>query len=154
PASGPMPDKFDELLQKPPPGVQVWSACVAGQQSYETDDAPAGVFLDGLRKTLVAPPRGMKGAFEGTIQKHDDLIDLPRLNKAVNAVMKGELGRRKLTQLARVAGSAPAKGAAFDPDEKAPPPPVLPAPAEGDPAAVRKILAELAVPPLHGGKAH
>ena len=52
PGSGPMGEKLDAMLKEPPPGVQVWSACVEKQQSYETDNAPMGVFLDELESTL------------------------------------------------------------------------------------------------------
>src|SRR5205807_10272807 len=37
PGSGPMPEKLDTLLSKPPEGIQAWSACVKGQYSYEFD---------------------------------------------------------------------------------------------------------------------
>src|SRR5204863_5068601 len=33
PGGGTMGEKLDRTLQAPPPGVQVWSACVAGQYS-------------------------------------------------------------------------------------------------------------------------
>jgi hypothetical protein len=36
PSPGPMGAILDAALQKPPAGVQVWSSCVAGQQSYES----------------------------------------------------------------------------------------------------------------------
>src|SRR5262249_3072493 len=35
PSAGPMGAKLDATLSNPPLGVQVWSACVAGQYSYE-----------------------------------------------------------------------------------------------------------------------
>ncbi len=35
PGSGPMGTKLDAALKNPPPGVQVWSACAAGQYSLE-----------------------------------------------------------------------------------------------------------------------
>ena len=45
PNGGPMDPKVDAALNAPPDGVQVWSACIAGQQSYELDDEPEGVFI-------------------------------------------------------------------------------------------------------------
>src|SRR5262249_42977267 len=42
PGSGPMSATLDGVLQKPPAGVQVWTACTSGQYSYESDGV--GVF--------------------------------------------------------------------------------------------------------------
>jgi len=52
PASGEMGPKFDEVIKNPPAGVQVWSACVAGQKSYASDTHPVGLFLESLRVGL------------------------------------------------------------------------------------------------------
>ena len=49
PSSGPMGAKFDLALKNPPAGVQVWTSCTEGQQSYEIEDGLTfnnGVFLD------------------------------------------------------------------------------------------------------------
>src|SRR5205823_555038 len=35
PGSGPLAEAVDAVLQKPPPGVQVWSSCVKDQSSFE-----------------------------------------------------------------------------------------------------------------------
>ena len=66
PNGGPMDPKADDAFGVGPVGVQVWTACVAGQQSYELDDAPEGAFIDRLY-TALAPDRGEKG-LEGVIQ--------------------------------------------------------------------------------------
>lgn len=59
PGSGPMGAKLDAALQNPPKGVQVWSACVAGQYSYEGyaflrpgEVAHTGFFLDELLEAV------------------------------------------------------------------------------------------------------
>ena len=46
--------RFDAVLKEPPAGVQVWTACTAGQYSYETDNFPLGVFLESLAATVAA----------------------------------------------------------------------------------------------------
>jgi hypothetical protein len=58
PGDGPMGVKLDLALKQPPAGVQVWSACVAGQHSYEgflplADDAGSGgLFLNELYEAV------------------------------------------------------------------------------------------------------
>ncbi len=112
PNGGPMDPKEDAALKAPPEGVQVWTACVAGQQSYELDDAPMGLFLDSL-ETAMAPTKGEKG-LEGRIQRPDDPLPLDSLRDLVNASMKEELIPYKLEQQSRLAGAEPKDGAAFD----------------------------------------
>jgi len=55
PGSGPMGAKLDAMLQDPPMGVQVWSACVAEQFSYEFEDGTInnGLFLEALFDVVV-----------------------------------------------------------------------------------------------------
>ena len=55
PGSGPMGAKLDAMLKEPPPGVQVWTACVAEQFSYEFeggDKINNGLFLDSLSNVV------------------------------------------------------------------------------------------------------
>jgi hypothetical protein len=61
PGSGPMGAKLDAVLGDPPAGVQVWTACVAGQFSYEGTislvsdfDVVAGYFLTELAEAVGA----------------------------------------------------------------------------------------------------
>src|SRR5439155_1530286 len=82
-------------LKPPPEGVEVWSACSAAQQSHEFDGAALGVFLDSLRLALVPVGKGERGALEGKIPKHDDLIPLETLHAAVAARMTARLEKRK-----------------------------------------------------------
>jgi hypothetical protein len=108
--------------------VQVWSACVAGQYSHETDGAPGGVFLRHLRRAVLARRAGADRSFP-----------LAALNEAVNRTMRVDLERRKLSQTPRVS----AAGAV----EEAPRPVKLPVLPPADPA-VLGVLAEISVPPL------
>ena len=41
PGTGSMSEDFDAKLQNPPPGVQVWSSCIKGQQSIELESGSA-----------------------------------------------------------------------------------------------------------------
>src|SRR5262249_13531806 len=144
---GAMGPKLDALLQKPPEGVQVWSACLPEQFSYEYDDANLhnGVFLEALHEALGK-------ALEGTVQQPEDALPLPKLVEAVNRHMEAFLKQFKKTQTSRLTGSEPAEGAPYD---AAAAPPVLPAikvpVAEGGAASlkrVQEILQEIEVPPL------
>jgi hypothetical protein len=123
PGGGPLGAKFDAALKAPPPGVQVWSACVAKQLSYETDQMPMGAFLDELW-TALAPTSPRQG-LEGKIQRPDDPLPLGPLNELVNRGLQAELGPQKLEQVARVSGGDADNGAAYDRDEPLPPSPVL-----------------------------
>ena len=105
PNGGPMDPKEDAALAAPPEGVQVWTACLAGQQSYELDDAPMGLFLDKL-ETAIVPTKGEKG-LEGKIQRPDDPLPVEQLRDLVNASMKEELTPYKLEQQSRLAGAEP-----------------------------------------------
>ncbi len=147
PNGGPMDPKEDAALKAAPEGVQVWTACLAGQQSYEMDDAPMGLFLDALQ-TAMAPAKGEKGLV-GKIQRPDDPLPLEALRDLVNASMKDELTPYKLEQQSRLAGAEPKEGAAFDRAEAPAPPVVLAvAPTGGDPAAIQSVLDEVGTPPI------
>src|SRR5262249_42871124 len=54
PGGGEMGKPLDAALKTPPARVQVWTACVAGQRSYEFDNAwlNNGVFLEELSKAV------------------------------------------------------------------------------------------------------
>ena len=147
PNGGPMDPKEDAALKAPPEGVQVWTACIAGQQSYELDDAPMGLFLDKL-ETAIAPAKGEKG-LEGRIQRPDDPLPLDQLRDLVNASMKEELTPYKLEQQSRLAGAEPKDGAAFDRAEAPAPPVVLAAaPAGGGSKEIQSVLDEIGTPPI------
>jgi hypothetical protein len=150
PGSGKMSAKLDALLKAPPEGVQVWTACVADQYSYEFEDAETfnGLFLDELYATL---ERGLDNA----IQKPTDPLPLERLAEEVNRSMKARLEPLGKVQTSRVSGSEPAEGAAYDPAEPAPPRPKV-APLPGRPGVsletVKGILKGISFPPLKVSK--
>jgi hypothetical protein len=149
PASGPMGAKFAEAIKNPPVGVQIWSACSAGQQSYETDDSPLGVFLDHFREALLP---GKNGALEGKIQAPNDLIELDALQANVSKRIAEDLARRKLAkQEPLLAGKPPVDGAKFDKAEAQANPPVLARGPVGNPTLVNRVLDEVSVPPVRGG---
>jgi hypothetical protein len=152
PGSGPMGAKLDAMLKEPPPGVQVWTACVAEQYSYEFEggDIGNGLFLDALAEEVANVSRGK-------IQKPDDPLPLERLVEGVNARMKGVLGPLGKVQTSRLAGSEAEGGAEPDPKEPMPPKP-QPVIAVGRPGekadltAVRSILKDISFPPLKVAK--
>ena len=156
PGSGPMPVALDSLLQKPPAGVQLWSACVAGQYSYEADGA--GVFLDKLDDAL-------QPAIRKSAPEPQDPLPMDSLASNVNggtatevASRIGVLNGQKAVQTPRLTGQMPEQGAAYDKEEPLPPPiarPALPVPSGGmaRPGQIRSILNEIDLPPIKPGHA-
>jgi hypothetical protein len=148
PGSGPMGAKVDAQLLPPPPGVQVWSACITGQFSYEFDNANLnnGVFLEALYDVI------MNGLSDKE-PRHEDPFPLAEMVAKVNARMKAELDPYKKIQTSRLSGKELEGGAAYNPKEAAPPKLVIAMPQnpQGGRAAVgdvRSILKEIDVPPL------
>jgi hypothetical protein len=148
----PMGEKLDAKLKAPPPGVQVWSACVAGQNSYEFANDPFGngLFLEKLYEVL-------EKGLEGKIQRPADPLPLAELVEAVNQRMKATLEPMKKTQTSRLAGQEAEGGAAYDPNAAAPPRPAVapPPPPEGGvarPDQVKDILTEIEVQPVRSAK--
>jgi hypothetical protein len=159
PNGGPMGAKIDALLKNPPPGVQVWSSCVAQQYSYEFDSA------SDERGTVDGPV--FLGAFgqavqqAGRIPKPEDPLPVAALAERVNERARKLVQARgvivdgqKAQQTPRLAGEEPAAGSPYDP---AAPPPArfeMPTPAKiaggkpADPALVRGIVREIALPPI------
>jgi hypothetical protein len=149
PASGPLGAKLDAALKTPPPGVQVWSACSEGQQSYETDNAPMGIFLYKMFSALTTESKD-KG-LGGSIQKPEDPFPLEKVNDLVNEGMLKELDPLKLTQVARLTGKEAEGGAAYDKAEALPPSPTLAA-VPKQPPEVAKLLdsirTQVSTPPV------
>jgi hypothetical protein len=148
PGGEPMGAKLDAKLKSPPPGVQVWSVCGAGQQSYEFENGEInnGVFTECLFEALA---RGV----EGKIQRPDQPIPLEPLVEKVNARMKAELAQLKKEQQSRLSGKEAEGGAAYDPKQPPAPKPVIRPSAgpDGGRASidqVRAILREVDVPPV------
>jgi hypothetical protein len=154
PGSGPMGPKLESALANPPPGVQVWSACVANQFSHEFEQANVknvvvrgGVFLSLLTQAF---------AQGGNVQKPEEPLPLDFLVKHVNGPVQEVVKLRESTamQTPRLAGHEAANGSAFDSTQPMPPPIDLPKPAmlaQGgitDPKEIEKLIREVAVPPL------
>jgi hypothetical protein len=148
PASGPMGEQLDRAVKNPPAGVEVWAACSLKQFSYETDERPMGVFLDQL-EVVLAPGPDEKG-YEGKIQNPDDLLPLAPLTDLINAGVKDELAQRKLAQTARVTGTLPEDGAAYDRNETPSPAPELArVPNQGSATRlIQEVRAEISTPPI------
>ncbi len=152
PGSGPMGAKLDAMLKEPPPGVQVWSACVAEQYSYEFEGEKLnnGLFLDCLSNVVY-------DIGKGRIQSPADALPLEQLVAAVNAQMKDFLSPLGKVQTSRLTGAEAEGGAAPDPKEPMPPKPVAAAPASrpggnADLALVRTILQDISFAPLKVAK--
>jgi hypothetical protein len=152
PGSGPMGKVLDAALQQPPAGVQVWSACSAGQYSYE-----GGVVAEGqelvhggffLSEVFAAVGPAQAKRVRAGVQKPDDPMpvevlaagkeSVPGVDRATTA----EVGEWvKQAQAPRLTGQEPPQGAAYDPQQPAPPPLVVkrPAPPAGG-AAGRPVI--------------
>ena len=137
--------KFDEQLKNPPAGVQVWTACVAGQMSYETDSSQVGLFIDKLVAVL---EKGAQGA-----PRPEEAIPVEKLNDLVTAAMKDDLAKYKLTQAPRVTGKEADGGAAYNADAAPPPEPKLASSPHNkeNTKLIREVLAEISTPPVKGG---
>jgi hypothetical protein len=141
-----MGPKLDAMLQAPPPGVQVWSSCIAKQRSYASDDFPMGFFLESLQKAL------QQGG-GGKIQNVEEALPLERYVERVNKLMEGDLVKRKLQQVSRLTGKEADGGAAHDPKEPAPPDvktALAPAPAgiQKNKKLVESVLDQVGTPPI------
>lgn len=145
PGSGPLGEKLDGILQNPPAGVQVLSACSAGQYSYEgsvylpsREVVQSGLFLNEIFEAI-GPAKKKKVSLG--IQRQDEPIPVDLLSKA------GEEGKGlvpgtefaaedlyKAKQTPRLAGSEAPEGAAFDANE----------------AAAARVVAKTPTPPPGG----
>jgi hypothetical protein len=153
PGSGEMGEKLDAALQHPPNGVQVWSACVAKQRSFEFTNAVVhnGLFLDELYDALGDPQRKVNLG----IQRPGEPLPLAKLVPVVNERVQKEIAtQQKAEQTPRLSGQELADGAAYDPEEPLPAPvviPVPPRPPEGaaGKAVLQSILEETdGIPPV------
>jgi hypothetical protein len=145
PGTGAMSEDFDAKLQNPPPGVQVWSACVKDQQSLEFEGG--SFFLQCLSNAL----QERLGGFADP----NEPIPVETLFAKVNQRMKDLLSQTKFEQTSRLSGKEAGDGAAYDPNEPLPPPIALKPPmaATGDDKAgaalVNNILGEIKqIPPM------
>ncbi len=148
PGAGEMTEEFEATLLKPPPGVQVWSSCIKGQQSIEFEGG--SVFMQALSNALQEGPR--------PVTSPRDPLPLDRLLTRVNDRLKTILAPQKLEQVSRLTGMHVEEGGtAYNAAEPLPPKLVLkaivPSGAAADPALVRDIVAELnRVPPARAAQ--
>ncbi len=165
PGSGPMGPKMDAALQNPPKGVQVWSACVTGQYSYEGyaflrpgEVAHTGFFLDELFEA-VGPEQ--KKRIRLGIAKPEDPLPLDFLahgREKAPGVDRGTLSEvqevYKAQQTPRLVG-VEAGTTPYDPKEPAPPPLAIQPPplpdgtAPADNRLISEILRQIdVIPPI------
>ena len=111
PGTGALSEDFDAKLQAPPPGVQVWSACVKDQQSIEFDGG--SLFLQCVSHAM----QERLGGFASP----EEAIPVEALVHKVNQRMKDLLSKTKFEQVSRLSGKEPDSGAAYDPKEGLPP---------------------------------
>ena len=144
PGSGPLHEKFAAMLENPPDGVQVWTACSPGQESLEGENG--SVFFQTMEKVL-APLVGKR------IQKPDEPLPIA----ALVPLVKDEIDLSS-KQAPRLTGKELESGAAYDPAEKVPPRLVVKLPTFGGDVAARaevlSILDELDVPAVKPPRAH
>jgi hypothetical protein len=145
PGCGPMEDKLDALCARPPEGIQVWSACVKGQYSYEFD---GGSFF--LKQILDALDDK-----EITNSQHtDDPLPMEALAGVVNKKVEAEIAAQlKDKQTPRLAGKEIVSSIVYDKTHALPPrlniaeaaPPAGPV---ARPDEVKSILDEIDLPPI------
>jgi hypothetical protein len=144
---GPMSAEMDALLKKHPAGIQVWTSCVAKQQSY--DFYGGSLFLEAVAAVL--REKAVRG-----IQEPTDPLPLPLLQEKVAAYIAARAKNEKVEQTPRLLGKDPGKGADYDPDQELPPAQVIQLPPglkEGTASRgeIQGILDEIeTIPPAKG----
>jgi hypothetical protein len=153
PGAAPMRPKLDALLKDPPAGVQVWSACVAGQHSYELDQVTLDSSL--VQGSVFLSLLATSSREGGRVPKPEDALPIEPLSKQVDPEVKKLVkSHAKAEQTPRLAGAEPAGGVAYDANQSPPPRfdlvrPIALAPGAAPFAEVQAIFREVAVPPLH-----
>jgi hypothetical protein len=117
-----MGEKTDAMLAKPPKGVQVLTACIAGQRSLEmTDRLTSSGRIDGGIFLNQIPIIRAAGGLRGVEQKPDDPLPLDAL---MLKLMSGTGAQAKVflrqEQTPRLSGDT-SKKVGFDPKEVLPP---------------------------------
>ena len=152
----PMGDILAAKLRQPPAGVQVWSACVAGQHSYEYDESTLDSAL--VQGSVFLSLLATSSRQGGRAGRPEDPIPVEHLAGQVDPEVRKVVRRHaaKADQTPRLAGHEPVEGAAYDPNQLPPPRFDLPRPSALTPGAapfaeVEAIIREVAVPPLQLG---
>jgi hypothetical protein len=146
-AGGKMGAKLDAALKNPPPGLQVWSSCIAEQTSQEVEagNVSESVFLKQLSLALQRMP---------VSQQINESLPFDTLAKTVadgtKAYVAG-LGVKDVTQTPRWAGEEGNNGATYDPSEPVPQAidlEVLAPENVASPTLLTDALKEIDLPPL------
>ena len=82
PDSGKMSEKFEEMLSKPPAGVQVWTACTNGQYSLEEGFIGNSIFVNAMIEVLSGGNKERK--FSLPVSKPADAIPIVELSEVVD----------------------------------------------------------------------
>lgn len=154
PAPGPLDPAIAAVLAAPPPGVQVWSACSAKEQSYEYHyaaldgfDIEGSSFLNAFRHAFLQ--KGVPSTDPAAPIPVDELAE--RVKELVSRFANG---LEKQPQTPFVAGAVPADGPPPDPQEPPAPRAMIPKPSSfargglADPALVKAIFDEVRCPPI------
>lgn len=107
PDSGKMGEKLDKILAEPPAGVQIWSACVKDQNSFE-DGTIGALFLNAFVDALGSDSKGIILP----VQNAGSKLPVEELADKVNKNTEADAKARKLEQTPRLAGEEITEGAA------------------------------------------
>jgi len=144
PGSGPMAEKLEALLAKPPQGVEVWTACAKGQYSYEFDGG--SFFLKQIVDAL--DPKSLKKP-----DHVDEPLPIAALADVVNKKTGAEIAAQlKEKQTPRLTGKEVSGDVAFDKTQPLAAGMMIPRPSPPGGMAkadeVRSILEEIDLPPI------
>lgn len=152
PGSGPMAKDLEAVLKAPPAGVQVLSACSAGQFSYEFDyqavpevgEVKGGLFLNAFFPTL-------RDGFRD-LRKPEQPLPVNELAARLKATLDAAGHAIPAAQTPFLAGAAEPNGVPYDPKEEPARTVVVPQPTVAGGAApkelVRAIFQQVEVPPV------
>jgi RNA polymerase sigma factor (sigma-70 family) len=142
-----MGDVLDKMLREPPKGVEVLTACTAGQFSYEGDDEGGSLFLNQVSKLREGD--GLKDVNDAA----DKPLPVPALTQQLaKATQTAAQQIFRRDQTVRLAGTEANPGLAFDPKQRKPfRPAIVPARHEGAASrgdVLRVLKLAEGIPPL------
>ncbi|MBY0527359.1 MAG: caspase family protein [Gemmataceae bacterium] len=115
----PMTEGFEAVLQKPPRGVQVMTACGAGQRSWEMEytnkQDPKEYVKGGVFLNMIGQTRDAGGLLDAKDAKPSDPLPVRDLFKALDRRTKARVtAYLKEEQTAKLFGSGPERMIAYD----------------------------------------
>jgi hypothetical protein len=126
PDGGPLGTAWETVLRKPPPGVEIWSACAPGEFSYEVE---SGRIAGGIFVTQLAAALAQAGKSNPAGPRPHDPLPLCALARIVNQRTTAEAQRLlQVRQTPQLVGQEAAGGAPYNPKEALPRPMAIPAP--------------------------